>query len=192
LNNLEVGLRQMVGDLNRQNLDYALVGGLAVSIRAEPRLTRDVDVAVSVRNDPEAEAAVLQMREAGYLPAAVIEHDVTGRLGSARLNHPDRPEVVLDMLFASCGIEPEIVEMADSIEALPDLVLPVARIGHLIAMKLLASDARQRPNDYDDLLSLANFADAEDRALASGAVDLITERGYNRGRDLQKALAELA
>jgi hypothetical protein len=34
--------------------------------------------------------------------------------------------------------------------------------------------------------ALANIADAEDMALASGAVDLIAERGYNRRRDLQK------
>lgn len=191
MTNLEAGLRKLVEDLEGENLDFALVGGLAVSIRAEPRLTRDVDVAVSVREDSEAEAAVLRMRESGYVPDVLTEHDTTNRLASARLIHPDRPEIILDMLFASCGIEPEIVAMAESIEALPGLVVPVARTGHLIAMKLLASDARQRPNDYDDLLSLANFADAEDRALASGAVDLITERGYNRGRDLQKALAEL-
>jgi len=33
----------------------ALVGGLAVSARAEPRLTRDVEVAVAVAGDAEAE-----------------------------------------------------------------------------------------------------------------------------------------
>ncbi len=37
---------------------WALVGGLAVSARAEPRFTRDVDLAVSVRDDRDAEDAV--------------------------------------------------------------------------------------------------------------------------------------
>jgi hypothetical protein len=192
LTNLEAGLRKLVEDLEGENLDFALVGGLAVSIRAEPRLTRDVDVAVSVREDSEAEAAVLRMRESGYVPDVLTEHDTTNRLASARLSHPDRPEIILDMLFASCGIEPEIVAMAETIEALPGLVVPVARTGHLIAMKLLASDERQRPTDYDDLRSLIAIAAAEEIDLARRAVDLITDRGYHRGRNLGEILSQLA
>lgn len=53
---------------------------------------------------------------------------------------PSRPVsasgAVTDLLFASYGVEPEIVEGADRIRAPPDLVLPVATVGHLIAMKL--------------------------------------------------------
>ncbi len=192
MTSLETGLRQLVEDLQREQLDFALVGGLAVSIRAEPRLTRDVDVVVSVVDDSEAEGAVLRMRETGYLPGVLTEHDVTGRLGSARLTHPDRPEIILDMLFAACGIEPEIVEMAESIEALPDLVVPVARTGHLIAMKLLAGDARQRPNDFDDLRSLIAIASPGEIDIARNAVRLITDRGYHRGRDLAEDLSQLA
>lgn len=188
MTNLETGLRRLVDDLEREHLDFALVGGLAVSIRAEPRLTRDVDVVVSVKDDSEAEAAVLRMREAGYVPDVLIEHDVTGRLASARLTHPERPEIVLDMLFASCGIEPEIVDTAEVIEALPDLNVPVARTGHLIAMKLLARDDRERPNDHDDLRSLVAVATAEDVSLARRGVELINQRKYNRGRDLVEAL----
>lgn len=192
MTNLEAGLRKLVEDLEGENLDFALVGGLAVSIRAEPRLTRDVDVAVSVREDSEAEAAVLRMRESGYVPDVLTEHDTTNRLASARLIHPDRPEIILDMLFASCGIEPEIVAMAESIEALPGLVVPVARTGHLIAMKLLASDERQRPTDYDDLRSLIAIAAADEIDLARRAADLITDRGYHRGRNLGEILSQLA
>jgi hypothetical protein len=32
------------------------VGGLAISVRSDPRLTRDADLAVSVADDQEAEA----------------------------------------------------------------------------------------------------------------------------------------
>jgi len=35
-------------DLRELGAEFAIVGGLAVSARAEPRLTRDLDVAVSV------------------------------------------------------------------------------------------------------------------------------------------------
>nr|WP_129664741.1 hypothetical protein [Phytoactinopolyspora endophytica] len=108
-----------------------------------------------------------------------------------RLDHRDRPEVVLDLLFASCGIEPEIVQQAEELEILPELVVPVARTGHLIVMKLLARDDRNRPTDADDVRELARVAEDDDWDLARVAVQLITERGYNRGRDLDGALADL-
>lgn len=45
-------------DLDRRGLEWALVGGFAVSARAEPRFTRDVDVAVAVEDDHAAEVLV--------------------------------------------------------------------------------------------------------------------------------------
>ena len=42
-------------DLDRLGLKWALIGGLAVAVRAEPRFTRDVDLAVTVADDREAE-----------------------------------------------------------------------------------------------------------------------------------------
>jgi hypothetical protein len=48
-----------------------------------------------------------------------------------------------------------------------------------------------RPQDLGDLLALAKVASADDWATASEAVELITERGYNRGRDLVAALTAL-
>jgi hypothetical protein len=44
----------------------AAIGGLAVAARAEPRTTRDLDVAVAVSGDREAEGIVLAMRSRGY------------------------------------------------------------------------------------------------------------------------------
>ena len=43
--------RRIVSDLEGQGSAWALVGGLAVSARTEPRTTRDVDVAVTVPDD---------------------------------------------------------------------------------------------------------------------------------------------
>ncbi len=65
---------------------------------------------------------------------------------------------VVDVLFASSGIEPEIVRSAEAIEILPGLVVPVARTGHLIALKLLARDDESRPQDLADLRSLHEVA----------------------------------
>ena len=65
--------------------------------------------------------------------------------------------------------------------------IPVARIGHLIALKLL-SVAPGRETDSADLRNLAAVADDEEWSLASEAVALIQERGFARGRQLDAEL----
>nr|WP_239003792.1 hypothetical protein [Nocardia panacis] len=99
--------------------------------------------------------------------------------------------MVVDLLFASSGIEPEIVRAAESLEIFPGLVLPVARTGHLIALKLLARDDESRPQDSADLRNLAAVATTRDMVDAAEAVRLIAERGFNRDRDLAELLADM-
>lgn len=139
---LESALRAIAAGLDRRGLRWALVGGLAVSARAEPRTTRDVDV-----------------------------------------------------LFASSGIEPEVASEAESIEVLPGLVAPVARLGHLVAMKILSRDDRTRPRDAEDVRGLFAEASDEDLDLARSALGRISTLGSHRGRDLaadlRRALSEL-
>lgn len=124
MNAVEAALRAIAADLDRRAAGWALVGGFAVSIRSEPRFTRDVDVAIAVSDDPEAEALVRSLMTA-----------------TARLAPPDAggTGATVDLLFASSGIEPEIVAAAETIEVLPGLFMRVARTGHLIALKLLVT-----------------------------------------------------
>ncbi len=187
---LELALRRVAGDLVAERVQFALVGGLAVSVRAEPRLTRDADFAISVTGDPMAEAIISALIARGYRPGAVVEHE-SGRLATVRLSVPEAETLLTDLLFASSGIEPEVVAAAEVLEVLPDFELPVAGTGHLIALKLLARDDRQRPADADDLRALALVAKDADWAQAGSAVALIGERGFGRGRDLVDALATL-
>lgn len=46
-------LRRTAAELSRAGCPFALVGGLAVSARTEPRFTRDADLAVLVAGDAE-------------------------------------------------------------------------------------------------------------------------------------------
>ena len=134
VNTVEEQLRRATGDVVGVGASFAVVGGLAVSARAEPRLTRDADLAIAVRNDDDAERIVLAMQARGYSVLAVVEQNATGRLSTVRLGSAG--SVVMDLLFASSGIEPEIVERATDVSVIPGLVLPVASVGDLIAMKL--------------------------------------------------------
>jgi len=191
VNGLERVLRRAAEELDGAAVGWALVGGLAVSARAEPRFTRDVDLAVSVADDETAEAIVRAQRERGYAFVAGVEHEPSGRLATVRLRPPLEPQggIVLDLLFASSGIEPEIVVRADRLALTRGLELAVAQTGHLIAMKLLADDPG-RPQDRGDIAALIGAATPADLELAREAVDLITARGFDRGRDLRAALAQ--
>ena len=100
---------------------------------------RDVDIAVAAASDDAAESLVRRLLTRQYRLLASVEQDAVGRLATVRLGTTADPaaNVVVDLLFASYGIEPEIAEGAEQIEILPGLVAPIARTAHLIAMKLL-------------------------------------------------------
>lgn len=72
----ERALRAIVFELTKSHRAFALVGGLAVSIRAEVRFTRDVDLAVVVRDDADAEALVRELSAVGYRALVVVEHEI--------------------------------------------------------------------------------------------------------------------
>jgi len=192
MNRLATALAVLLGHLDQCGAHVALVGGLAVSARAEPRLTRDVDLAVQVVSDVEAEQLIQRLLSLGYATIAIVEQEYTRRLATVRLRLPEGSEhgVVADLLFASSGIEPEVVTDAEPLEIFPGVTLPVAQIGHLVALKLLARNDRSRPQDAVDLRALREVAPQGEIARAQLAVGLIQQRGYARGRDLEDALSQ--
>ena len=193
VNAVEAALRKAAKDLTGLGQRWAIVGGFAVSARAEPRFTRDVDIAVAVANDYAAESLVRRLLTQQYRLLASVEQDAVGRLATVRLGTTadTAANVVVDLLFASCGIEPEIAEAAEEIEILPGLVAPVAKTAHLIAMKLLARDDDRRPQDRSDLRALIEAASDKDIEDARKAIELITLRGFHRDRDLATELTRL-
>lgn len=192
---LESTIRLVADALRELERRWALVGGLAVSARAEPRFTRDIDLAVVVENDADAERLVHAMLQRGFETLATVEQKSVGRLATIRLTAPSAKRgakgVVVDLLFASSGIEDVMVAQADAIQVLPGLTLPVARVGHLLATKVLARDDKRRPQDAADLRALLAEAEADDLALAETTLTLITQRGFARGRDLMAAWRSL-
>jgi len=193
VNGVESILRSAALDLAELRLRWALVGGLAVSARTEPRFTRDVDLVIAVRGDQDAEQAVHALQRRGYRVHALVEQEAAGRLATARLvpRGEDEAGFVLDILFASSGIEPEVAGSAELLEILPGLRIPVASVGHLLALKLLSRDDRTRPQDQVDLVQLFRVAQPGDIEAARHAVALIHSRGFQRDRDLSGDLERL-
>lgn len=91
---------------------------------------------------------------------------------------------MVDVLFATAGIEPEIVAAAEVLEVLPGLLMPVATAGHLVVLKLLARDDKTWPQDAADLRALHAVLSAADRTAARTVAELIVDRGFARGRSL--------
>src|SRR3954470_23434331 len=94
---IERALAAAVDSLRSANRGFALVGGLAVSVRAEVRFTRDVDMAVQVSDDADAEGLIFTLKASGYRPVATVEHEERHRLATIRLMSPH--EIKLDLLF---------------------------------------------------------------------------------------------
>ena len=186
----EKALTRLETDLRGVQIRWALIGGLAVSLRAEPRTTRDIDLAVVVSGDRQAEEIAKTLLFRGYREidsGGVLEQKDVNRLAGVRFLTPGTEEsaVGVDLLFASSGIESEIAAAAERLAILPGLYFPVARIGHLIALKVLAG----RDKDRADLRLLLAHAESLDLQMAREALVLIDRRGYHRGKDLMVELA---
>ncbi len=183
-------LSEVAADLESLEVRWALIGGLAVGARVEPRFTRDIDLAIDVADDAEAERIIHALHARGYQISAVLEQAKTGRLATVRLR-PATDDRLVDLLFASCGIESQVVEFADQLELEDGVYAPVATLGHLIAMKLLSRNDESRPQDRLDLMSLLKAAQPPDLDMAKRAVGEITEAGYSRGRKLDLEFKDL-
>ena len=179
---------RVLAELRHEGVAGCLVGGLAVSARCDPRFTRDVDLAIAVDDDARAEALVQKLGMVGFRVGAMAEQEAVGRLAMIRL--VDGDDTTIDMLTASSGIEAEVVSEAELFEVVRGIVLPVARVGHLIALKLL-SVSPGRETDASDLRNLAAIATSEEWDRAAVAVGQIMTRGYSRGRSLIEDLRAL-
>jgi hypothetical protein len=85
---LESAFTRLVTDLRILRTRWALVGGLAVSARARPRTTEDLDVVIAVQSDREAENVAFAFRGLGYLylPEHALEQQESERLATVRLD----------------------------------------------------------------------------------------------------------
>lgn len=183
---LRSALRAVTLELTSLGRQFALVGGLAVSARAEIRFTRDVDLAVAVEDDEDAERLVLLLKSHGYEVRATVEQEATGRLATVRLLSPTGVKV--DLIFASSGIEAETVARAEWIEQGGGR-LPIARAEELVTMKVLSADA-QRLQDTLDFRALLSVASVDLDAVRAN-LRLIEERGFARQQDLSEKLASM-
>jgi hypothetical protein len=99
--------------------------------------------------------------------------------------------VQANAVFASSGIEPEVVAEAEPVELLRGLTMHVACVGHLLALKIRSRDDVSRPQD----IATCERSSGSRRLPSCNALaspwTLITARGYHRGRNLTEELDKL-
>lgn len=192
MNYLEAAMRRFPNDLHAAGVRWALVGGFAVSAYAGGRATADIDVAVAAGGDTEVERVVLALKTMGYSVATLMEDKQSGEIATVRMHFPvqDGRELLFNLLVRTSGIEPEIVGDALPRVVFPTLTLPVARLHHLLAMKVL-SERESRLQDRLDIQALLAVASEADLTETVLALKLIEERGRNDGKDLPGRFEEL-
>jgi len=191
---LQKALIRLDADLRALGLRWALVGGFAVMLRVEARSTRDLDIVLAVTEGRQTDAAVRGLRMRGYRdhPTEPMLLRKDGRLFGVRLVSPpldagDDTMAIVDVLSGCSGVETEIVAAAEILEVLPKLFIPVARAGHLMALKVLAG----RPQDREDVRILLREIDPKELQVARQTMLLIEERGFNEEKDLLAELEKL-
>jgi len=138
-------LRAIVAALNAEGVDYALCGGLALAVHAEPRATKDIDLLV--HPDDLARIMVI-LRALGYrIEAAPMEF--SSGLEMRRVSKIEQEEVfTLDLVMVNRLLQ-EIWETRQQVKLTDQPLWVVSKTG-LIAMKEIAG----RPQDLVDILSL--------------------------------------
>ena len=181
-------LADLANRLSEAGARFAVVGGLAASAHGEARFTRDIDIAVAVSSDEEAESVVFQLMNQGYVVLATVEQEATHRLATARLQHPSG--VICDLIFATCGIEAEIVSGAEELELFDERLVPTVSAEALVAMKVLSATDR-RPRDLGDITAVMRANPDLDQDVVVGLLKAIMSRGFARGQDLVEKWSEL-
>lgn len=129
--------------LTDAGIESIIIGGLAVAVWGEPRLTRDADLKVKVERDSASK--LLSVLEGDYTflsenPSAALE-----QAGMIFIN--DASGCRLDLLLVETSFDVEAIRRGKNIEILPGLSAVVCSAEDLIIYKLIST----RPRDYEDV-----------------------------------------
>ena len=155
--NLTEELAALIEAFDRDKVEYAVCGGLALALHGYPRATLDLDLLVLPSQLADASRIA---RELGFdVPARKMIFGL--RAGTPREMQrvskldPSGEMLSLDLIVVAEDLEPVWQDRVD-IEAGKRRIVTVSREG-LIAMKRIAG----RPKDLLDIATLEGTADAE-------------------------------
>lgn len=185
---------RVVQDLENTGCRFALVGALALGVRATPRFTKDIDFAVAVSGNATMHDVLrpllaskryeLLKSPEGRLPASDTQPMVA-------LQPVGEHRFVVDLLFNLCGIEDKVVQRATPIEVFPGVTVRVATRADLIAMKTLSLDDATRAQDRIDISHLLKRATSTDISRAKRALREMEEHDVGKAYAKDDLVGEL-
>ena len=129
--------------LGGHEVPFAVIGGIAVAIRGEPRFTADIDVVVGIDRDAAVELLRSVARSA-FEPLFPGAEDVVRDAFLLPLRHRVT-QIKVDIAVGATGFEQQVIRRAPT-ESLGGLSVRVATSEDLLLMKALAG----RPRDAED------------------------------------------
>jgi hypothetical protein len=137
-------LAKLARALDSASIPYMVIGGQAVLLYGEPRLTRDIDVTLGV--DSSAFARVLALGSSiGLSPSVRDVEQFVQRTNVLPLSS-ESTGIRVDLIFSSTPYEAQAIGRATSIPVL-DTPVRFATAEDLIIHKLVAG----RPRDLEDI-----------------------------------------
>lgn len=139
-----MAIQRLVRELDDHQIPYAIIGGVAVSVRAVPRYTKDVDAVLWVGEDGWEEILESITRR-GLKPKAVDPIRFARQNRLLLLTDQDGTEI--DLSFGALPFEEEMIRNAEPIEIGDGCTASVATAEALVIMKAIA----WRPKDQQDI-----------------------------------------
>ena len=141
---LQTTLRDLASWLQSESILFAVIGGIAASVRGEPRFTADIDLVVAIDVDQALQLSE-RLPASPFQPlfAGIAEVIQTAFLMPVRHRATSIP---VDIAIGLSGFEQQAIARA-TLASMGDFQVPVVTAEDLILMKLLAS----RPRDLDDI-----------------------------------------
>jgi predicted nucleotidyltransferase len=141
---LQTTLFDAVELLQSRGINYALIGGLAATLRGQPRVTADVDLVIAA--DVDAALAILgSIERTKFAPLFDRAEEVVQAAFILPLRHR-QTGVKLDLSLGLSGFETQLIARAGQVDLGP-VSVAVAQAEDLIVMKTLAG----RPRDDQDV-----------------------------------------
>ena len=150
MSELDEALAILAAWLDRQGIPYMVIGGFAVTIWGEPRVTRDLDVTVSVAADRLPSTIDLILSEFTPLVADPVRF-VTETRVMPMIVH----SVPVDMIFAALPYEDVAIARAQSVK-LASGTVRICSPEDLILHKIIS----QRPRDREDIEGIFRYRHA--------------------------------
>ncbi|MGB2682800.1 MAG: hypothetical protein WBE39_15975 [Candidatus Competibacter sp.] len=140
--------KEFVELLNKNNVEYLIVGGYAVGIHGYPRYTGDLDIWINATRQ-NAHKMVAVLDEFGFSSFGLTEEDF---IKSGNVIQMGYPPFRIDVLTKIDGVEFGECYKNKIIVQVDQLVLSVIGINELKKNK----QASDRPRDAEDLRNLQN------------------------------------